>query len=159
MVTFVWLQNHNLSNNLCQIQTIFWRWHQQLYHSLMYACHSWHRILASTQSQTALSFSLFSINSTRLCRSGWLHSSLGHPTQSHKWDQGQGHLVGPTSYQFIFLLFHAQQTTPSLNTTIGKFDLENPWKGQGHIVGPTLLQFISLSFLPNRTRRSWDTAI
>ena len=68
MVASSWLQNHNLHSNSCQIQTSFWRWHHQVGHSLMYACHSWHQILASTQS-LSLSLSLFSTNSTR---SGWL---------------------------------------------------------------------------------------
>ena len=58
-----WNKNYTIG-----IQTSFWRWHHQVGPSLMYACHSWHQILASTQS-LSLSLSLFSTNSTR---SGWL---------------------------------------------------------------------------------------
>ena len=58
-----WNKNYTIG-----IQTSFWRWPHQVGPSLMYACHSWHQILATTQS-LSLSLSLFSTNSTR---PGWL---------------------------------------------------------------------------------------
>ena len=38
----------------------------------------------------------------------------------------QGDIVSPTSYWFMSLFFHVNQTTHSWNIAISKFDLENP---------------------------------
>ena len=75
--------------------------------------------------------------------------------------KGQGHTIGPVSYELTSLSFHINQTNNSGDRAILKFDLETSKlkvmgevKGQGHILYPVSNQCISLSFHINRTNHS-----
>ena len=79
--------------------------------------------------------------------------------------KGQGHTIGPVSYQLTSFLFHINQTNNSGDRAILKFDLEtskvkvmSEVKGQCHILYPVSNQYTSFSFHINRTNHSWDMA-
>ena len=78
--------------------------------------------------------------------------------------KGQGHTVGPVSYQFASFSFH-NQTNNSWDTAISKFDLEkskvkvmSEVKGEGHIVYPVSNRCTSFLFPINRINHSWNMA-
>ena len=116
---------------------------------------------------------------------GWLTSFSFHVNQApHSWDKaisdsdletpkvkvmgvvkGQGHTVGPESYQLTTFSFQINQTNNSWDTAISKFDLEtskvkvmSEVKGQGHILYPTCNRCTSFLFHINRTSHCWDMA-
>ena len=68
----------------------------------------------------------------------------------------QGHKVSPTSYWFIFLLLHSNQTTHSWKRLFQNLPLKIQGQGHGGVKGqdpimdPTLSQFMSLCFMPIR---------
>ena len=72
--------------------------------------------------------------------------------------KGQGHIMGQhrigvnPSYQFVSLLFHANQTNPSCDIAISKLTMniqdQGNGLGQGHIVSTTSYWLISLSLVP-----------
>ena len=77
--------------------------------------------------------------------------------------KGQGHTIGPASYQLTSFSFHSNQTNNSADRAILKFDLEtskvmSEVKGQGHILYPVSNQCNSFLFHINRTFHSWDMA-
>ena len=79
--------------------------------------------------------------------------------------KGQGHTIGPVSYQLTAPSFHVSQTNNSGDRAISKFDLETSKvkvmcevKGQGHILCPVSNQCTSFSFHINRTNHYWDIA-
>ena len=79
--------------------------------------------------------------------------------------KGQGHTIGPVSYQLTSFLFHINQTNNSRDRAILKFDLESSKvkvmsevNGQCHILYPVSNQYTSFSFHINRTNHSWDMA-
>ena len=72
--------------------------------------------------------------------------------------KGQGHTIGPVSYQLTSFSFHINQTNKSGDRAISKFDLEtskvkvmSEVKGQGHILYPVSNQCTSYLFHINRT--------
>ena len=79
--------------------------------------------------------------------------------------KGQGHTIGPVSYQLASFSFNINQTKNSGDRAISKFDLEtskvkvkSEVKGQGHILYPVSNQCTSFSFHINPTNHSWDMA-
>ena len=118
---------------------------------------------------------------------GWLTSFSFHVNRpSHSWDKaisdsdleifnskvkamgvvkGQGHTIGPVSYQLTSFSFHINQTNNSWDRAISKFDLEiskvkvmSDVKGEGHILYPISNWCTSFSFHINQTNHSWDMA-
>ena len=66
--------------------------------------------------------------------------------------KGQGHTIGPVSYQLASFSFNINQTNNSGDRAISKFDLEtskvkvmSEVKGQGHILYPVSNQCTSFS--------------
>ena len=106
--------------------------------------------------------------------------SIGHPIPEIKLFQtltlnskvkvmgvvkGQGHTIGPVSYELTSFSFHINQSNNSWDRAISKFDLEtskvkvmSEVKGQGHILYPVSNQCTYFSFHINRTNHSWDMA-
>ena len=79
--------------------------------------------------------------------------------------EGQGHTIGPVSYQLTSFSFHMNQTNNSWDRAVSKFDIEtskvkvlSDVKGYGHILYPVSNWCTSFSFHINRTNHSWDMA-
>ena len=79
--------------------------------------------------------------------------------------KGQGHAIGPVSYELTSFSFNINQTNNFADRAISKFDLETSKvkvmkevKGQGHTLYPVSNQCTSFSFHINRTHHSWDMA-
>ena len=79
--------------------------------------------------------------------------------------KGQGHTIGPVSYQLTSFSFNINQTNNSGDRAISKYDLltskvkvMSEVKGKGHILYPVSNQCTSFSFHINRTNHSWDMA-
>ena len=79
--------------------------------------------------------------------------------------KGQGHTIGPVSYQLTSFSFNINQTNNSGDRAISKFDLEtskvkvmSEVKGQCQRLYAVSIQCTSFSFHINPTDHSWDMA-
>ena len=79
--------------------------------------------------------------------------------------KGQGHTIGPVSYELTSFSFHINQTNNSWDRAILKFDIEkskvkvmSEVKGQDHIMYLVSNRCTSFSFHINQTNHSWDMA-
>ena len=79
--------------------------------------------------------------------------------------KGQGHTIGPVSYQLNSISFHINQTNNSWDRAISKFDLEtskvkvmSEVKGHILVVYPVSNRCTYFLFHINQTNHSWDMA-
>ena len=127
-------------------------------HTSLYHGHEWMTHILFVPCQSAIPFLRYSY--FRLWP--WIFNSRVNVLGVVK---GQGHTIGPVSYQFTSFSFHINQTNNSWDRAISKFYLAtskvkvmSEVKGQGHILYPVSNRCTSFSFHINQTKHSWDMA-